>query len=127
MNQSTDLGASIFTKIDRFEIRGGGKEKCTLYLKVIEWKSEPNQEWLKKLKESGEEPPLVDDNIEAQTKKRMADMIGSEGECIFPADKLAALFTRWKDQSYSSEDYKGFGCKGTYFVPENGFTENTLN
>lgn len=122
-NETADFGANIFSKTDYYEIRGGGKDECRLYTKVLKWDVTPNEKWLAEMEKRGEKPPKVDEEMKAFNDKRMKDAIGTDGVCTFTTAKLAALFERWKKGSFSTSDYKGARCQGTYFTEANGFPE----
>lgn len=120
-NETVEMGANIFSKTDYFEIRGGDKDECKLYTKVLKWDVTPNEKWLAELQKRGEKPPEVDEEMKTFNDKRMKDAIGTDGVCTFAAAKLAALFEHWKKGSFSTSDYKGAHCQGTYFTEANGF------
>ena len=54
----------------------------------------------------------------------MKDHIGTDGFCEFKAAQLTDLFKRWQAKEFSSNDYKGANCRGTYFSEANGFPKN---
>lgn len=136
--ESVDLGDSVLSKTDYYEIRGGSADECKLYTKVLSWTAKPveisEQEKKRKEKEFIEKGWTVKELTEAEKKdreemrlameKRMSDAVGTGGICTFTTTKLVALLKRWKAGSFSSGDYKGAQCKGTYFTEANGFTKD---
>lgn len=124
-----------FSQTTFYEIKGGRGNRCELYLKVLDWQvktvelSEAEKEKIIRqmvgsgttVREMTEEEKKQVAEREQSMKKRMSDVIGTDGTCTFKAANLAAAFERWNSGKFSSEDYKGANCRGTYFTPENGF------
>lgn len=98
---SANMGDFTITKSDFYEIKEGNREQCRVYMKNLRWDSAPAK----------------------YTDERMKNTFGKDGVCTFSSEKLIALLGRWKNGRFSTEDFRGFGCKGTYFSPENGFRE----
>lgn len=98
---SANMGDFTITKSDYYEIKEGNAQECRVYLKNLRWDSAP----------------------EKYTDERMKNTVGKDGICKFTSEKLFALLDRWKNGRFSTEDFRGFGCKGTYFSPENGFRD----
>lgn len=134
------------SQIAFYEIKGGSRNKCQFYLKILDWQAKPHEfteeekeiikaeaEKIRKsiLKNGGTVTELTEEEIKEReetrkeiqkmTEKRMKDAIGTDGICTFKAANLAALFERWKDGNFSSSDLPKADCEGTYFSKENGF------
>ena len=136
-NTVADLETDKFKQIVFYEIKGGSVDKCEFYLKILEWKvenvemsAEDKVKMEKRLIENGwtatkksAAQQKESDEMRKAMEKRMKDHIGTEGVCTFKAENLAALFERWKTGGFSSNDYKGANCRGTYFSEANGFTK----
>lgn len=124
-----------FSQTVFYQIKGGTSGSCKLYLKILDWKAETIevsdeekekiiQEMLAQgftVKEKTAEEIKESEEMQKAAEKRMKDAIGTDGICTFKAANLAALFGRWKDGEFSSSDYSGPNCQGTYFTPANGF------
>ncbi len=132
---SQSLFDQKFSQTTFYEIKGGSVARCELYLKILDWRVEtveiPAAELEKIRRELIESGATITEMTaekkkqaaerEARMEKRMKDAIGTEGICTFKAANLADLFERWQTGKFSSEDYKGANCRGTYFTPANGF------
>lgn len=123
ISQTVDLGVTTIIGSDLYEIKGRDAKGCRLYRKVLVWEMKDNPEFIEKMKSKGLELPERDEEISKMNEKRMKDAIGTDGICSFATERLAKLFEDWKDGSFSSEDFRGAKCKGTYFTPANGFVE----
>lgn len=131
-----------FSQTAFYEIKGGSREKCKFYIKILDWQvkkielSEAEKEEIRKefeklreqtLKNGGTVTELSEESKKeleenrVMTEKRMKDAIGTDGTCTFKAARLADLFERWKNGEFSSNDFKGANCRGTYFSEANGF------
>lgn len=98
-----------------FEIKGWEENKCVFYIKPISSKVTYSPEIIQKLLAGGATIEQIKQQ-EQETSKVAQSVVGRDGICKFiKTGDLTALLTQWKGGSFSSNDFKGFDCKGEYF------------
>ncbi len=120
LEQSVELPVTTITKIDQYEVTGGSADACSVYFKVLKWESVKNSANDEEEKGGNFQP---DPKLAAAAEERMRKFTGTEGTCTFAGQRFAETLARWKNQHFSSEDFKNANCKGSFFVPENGYAE----
>ena len=97
-----------------YEIKGMQSDKCLFYLRTESVDLQFSDALIQQMKNGGASQVEIDKQLqESQNSAKLLE--GRDGICNIETQKLATLLSKWKQGSFSTEDFKNVDCNGKYF------------